>query len=390
MQTRLAGYKVMNRWPRKGQDRSLEHSSVISTALQQHEKAAQQDFLPFSGTDYVEFYVGNARQAAYFYRLAMGMRWIAYAGPETGVPDRASFVLEQGDVRFVLTTPIRPDNEVAEHVHLHGDGVRDVALRVEDARSAWRHATRRGARSVREPFEVSDLNGPVKLASIATYGDTIHTFVERRDYRGAFLPGYEPVARDPLARPTGLTAIDHIAGNVGQNEINRWADFYASVLGFRIDKQFDGDGAASECTTACISKPAARGNGLLRFTLASPSSASRKPGIREYLEYHHGPGVQHVALATTDIIYTVSKMQEQGVEFLQMPHSYYSGLQERTPQLDELGPGLEKRGILVERDEEGYLLQSFTRPVEDRPTLFFEIIERKGGRTFRQARLKTA
>jgi 4-hydroxyphenylpyruvate dioxygenase len=349
--------------------------------LMHPEVTTQKDFLPLNGTDYVEFYVGNARQAAYFYRLAFGMKLVAYAGPETGVRDRASFVLQQGKIRFVLTTPLRPDCEIAEHVRVHGDGVRDVALWVDDAKLAWKETTRRGARSVREPFELKDASGVVKMASIAIYGDTIHTFVERGNYRGAFLPGYRAEPEDTLARPTGLLYVDHMVGNVGWNEMNRWVDFYADVMGFSLYQHFDDKDISTEYS-ALMSKVMANGNGRVKFPINEPAEGRRKSQVEEYLEYYHGPGVQHIALATDDILETVSKLQEQGVGFLKVPHSYYSDLEERVGRIDEPIQELEKLGILVDRDDEGYMLQIFTRPVEDRPTLFYEIIQRKGSRSF--------
>jgi 4-hydroxyphenylpyruvate dioxygenase len=355
--------------------------------LMHPEVTTQKDFLPLNGTDYVEFYVGNARQAAYFYRLAFGMKLVAYAGPETGVRDRASFVVQQGKIRFVLTTSLRPDGEIAEHVRVHGDGVRDVALWVDDAKLAWKETTKRGARSVREPFELRDAHGVVKMASIAIYGDTIHTFVERSAYTGAFLPGFRAEAEDMQARPTGLLYVDHMVGNVGWNEMNRWVDFYADVMGFSLYQHFDDKDISTEYS-ALMSKVMANGNGRVKFPINEPAEGRRKSQIEEYLEFYHGPGVQHIALATDDILATVSKLQQQGVGFLKVPHSYYSELEERVGKIDEPIQELEKLGILVDRDDEGYMLQIFTRPVEDRPTLFYEIIQRKGSRSFGKGNFK--
>ena len=360
----------------------------MSTVLHQEIAApAKQDFLPLNGTDYVEFYVGNARQAAYFYRMAMGMSLVAYAGPETGLRDRASFVLQQGRIRFVLTTPLRPDTEIAEHLHLHGDGVRDVALWVDDARLAWKETTKRGARSIHEPYELKDADGTVKMASIATYGDTVHTFVERHNYRGTFLPGYRAAPHDSLARPTGLTHVDHMVGNVGWNEMNRWVNFYHDVMGFGVYQHFDDKDISTEYS-ALMSKVMANGNGRVKFPINEPAEGRRKSQVEEYLEFYHGPGIQHIALATTDILYTVAKMQSQGIDFLKVPHSYYTDLQSRMGRIDEPISDLERLGILVDRDDEGYMLQIFTRPVEDRPTLFFEIIQRKGSRSFGKGNFK--
>src|ERR1700744_2298383 len=357
------------------------------STLAHPEVQTQKDFLPLNGTDYVEFYVGNARQASYYYRLAFGMKLVAYAGPETGVRNRASYVLEQGKVRLVLTTPLRPDGEAAEHVHRHGDGVHGVALWVDDAKQAWKKTTKRGARSVREPFELRDEHGIVKLASIATYGDTIHTFVERNDYRGAFMPGYRAVQEDRLARPVGLLYIDHMVGNVGWNEMNRWVDFYGDIMGFSLYQHFDDKDISPEYS-ALMSKVMANGNGRVKFPINEPAEGRRKSQIEEYLEFYHGPGVQHIALATNDILETVAKLQEQGVKFLTVPHSYYTELEGRVGKIDEPIAELEKLGILVDRDDEGYMLQIFTKPVEDRPTLFFEIIQRKGSRSFGKGNFK--
>ena len=357
------------------------------STLAHPEVQTQKDFLPLNGTDYVEFYVGNARQASYYYRLAFGMKLVAYAGPETGVRNRASYVLEQGKVRFVLTTPLRPDGEVAEHVHRHGDGVHDVALWVDDAKQAWKETTKRGARSVREPFELRDEHGIIKLASIATYGDTIHTFVERNDYRGAFMPGYRAVQEDRLGRPVGLLYIDHMVGNVGWNEMNRWVDFYGDVMGFSLYQHFDDKDISTEYS-ALMSKVMANGNGRVKFPINEPAEGRRKSQIEEYLEFYHGPGVQHIALATDNILHTVAKLQEQGIEFLKVPHSYYSELEGRVGKIDEPLQELEALGILVDGDDEGYMLQIFTRPVEDRPTLFYEIIQRKGSRSFGKGNFK--
>ena len=351
------------------------------------EIATAKDFLPLNGTDYVEFYVGNARQSSYFYRLAFGMSLVAYAGPETGVRDKASYVLQQGKVRFVLTTPLRPDGEISHHVHRHGDGVHDVALWVDDARQAWKETTKRGARSIQEPYELKDAHGTVKLASIATYGDTIHTFVERSSYNGAFLPGYRTEPEDTLARSVGLLYIDHMVGNVGWNEMNRWVDFYADVMGFSLYQHFDDKDISTEYS-ALMSKVMANGNGRVKFPINEPAEGRRKSQIEEYLEFYHGPGIQHIALATDDILSTVAKLQAQGVPFLKVPHSYYSELEGRVGKIDEPIQELEKLGILVDRDDEGYMLQIFTKPVEDRPTLFYEIIQRKGSRSFGKGNFK--
>ena len=353
------------------------------------ERAAQveKDFLPLNGTDYIEFYVGNARQAAHYYRTAFGFRLAAYRGPETGVRGSASYALVQNKIRFVLTTPLSPEGPIADHIRLHGDGVRDIALWVDDAEAAWREATRRGARGVREPETLGDAQGEARIASIAAYGDTIHTFVERRNYRGVFLPGFEPAPEDALARPAGLQHIDHIVGNVGWGEMNRWVDFYRDVMGFRLFKHFDDKDISTEYS-ALMSKVMSNGNERVKFPINEPAQGKRKSQIEEYLEFYRGPGVQHVAMATENIIETVSALRRQGVEFLRVPSAYYDDLLARTGPIDEPIAELRELGVLVDRDDEGYMLQIFTRPVEDRPTLFYEIIQRKGSRSFGKGNFK--
>ena len=351
------------------------------------ETQTRQDFLPLNGTDYVEFYVGNARQAAYSSRRAFGHQPVAYAGPETGQRDRASYVLQQGKIRLVFTTALRPEGPVAEHVYKHGDGVKDVALWVDDARQAWTETTKRGAKSVREPFELKDEHGTVVMSSIATYGETIHTFVARRRYNGPFLPGFRATPEDTQARPVGLLHIDHMVGNVGWNEMNTFVNFYRDVMGFGLYQHFD-DADISTEYSALMSKVMANGNGRVKFPINEPAEGRRKSQIEEYLDFYGGPGVQHLALATNDILETVAQLQRQGVEFLKVPHSYYSSLQDRVGKIDEPVDELERLGVLVDRDDEGYMLQIFTRPVEDRPTLFYEIIQRKGSRSFGKGNFK--
>ena len=369
----------MNAFPR---------SAALSASSQAlAEPASERDFLPLRGTDHVEFYVGNARQSAYYYRTAFGMSLVAYAGPETGQRDRASYVVQQGKVRFVLTTPLRPSDPIAEHIHRHGDGVRSIALWVDDARRAWRETTSRGAISAAEPWERSDENGRVVMASIRAYGDTIHTFVERDAYAGPFLPGFRAVERDPVARPTGLLHVDHMVGNVGWHEMDKWVDFYARVMGFRLYQHFDDKDISTEYS-ALMSKVMANGNGYVKFPINEPAEGKKKSQVEEYLDFYPGPGVQHIALATNDILHTVKKLHEQGVEFLHIPHTYYTELQQRVGTIEEPIEELEQLGILVDRDDEGYMLQIFTRPVEDRPTLFYEIIQRKGSRSFGKGNFK--
>ena len=357
--------------------------------LEQHTQAETgEDFLPLNGTDYVEFYAGNARQAAYYYRSAFGFKLAAYRGPETGTRDRASYVLTQNKIRFVLTTPLSPDSPLAEHIRVHGDGVRDIALWVDDAESAWRETTKRGARSVREPETMRDDNGEARIASIATYGDTIHTFVERKNYRGVFLPGFASVeAEDSVSRPVGLKYIDHCVGNVELGGMNKWVEFYANVMGFRLFKHFDDKDISTEYS-ALMSKVMSNGNERVKFPLNEPAAGKRKSQIEEYLEFYRGPGVQHIAMATDNIIKTVGALQRQGVEFLRVPSTYYEDLIPRIGKIDEPVDELQKLGILVDRDDEGYMLQIFTRPVEDRPTVFYEVIQRKGSRSFGKGNFK--
>ncbi|MDE3168254.1 MAG: 4-hydroxyphenylpyruvate dioxygenase [Acidobacteriota bacterium] len=353
----------------------------------EHPTAVERDFLPLNGTDHVEFYVGNARQAAHYYRTAFGFQLIAYRGPETGARDRASYVLAQNKIRLVLTTALAPDHPVAEHVRRHGDGVHDIALWVDDAEAAWRETTRRGARSVREPETLTDEEGSVRAASIAIYGDTIHTFIERSGYRGVFLPGFRKAPEDTLARPTGLLHIDHMVGNVGWGEMNRWVDFYRDVMGFRMFKHFDDRDISTEYS-ALMSKVMSNGNERVKFPINEPAEGKRKSQIEEYLDFYRGPGVQHIAMATGDILDTVERMRAQGVEFLRVPAAYYDDLEARVGRIDEPIGELRKLGILVDRDDEGYMLQLFTRPVEDRPTLFYEVIQRKGSRSFGKGNFK--
>ncbi|MEO8594355.1 MAG: 4-hydroxyphenylpyruvate dioxygenase [Candidatus Solibacter sp.] len=359
----------------------------MSQTLEQPHQA-EADFLPLNGTDYVEFYVGNARQAAHYYRTAFGFQLVAYRGPETGVRDRASYLLVQDKIRFVITTPLTPEGEIAEHVRLHGDGVRDVALWVDDAEAAWRATTARGARSVRAPETLTDSNGEIRIAAIAIYGDTIHSFVERRNYRGIFLPGFEPAAAaDPIAQPVGLRYVDHMVGNVGWGEMNRWVDFYRDVMGFRMFRHFDDNDISTEFS-ALMSKVMSNGNGRVKFPINEPAEGKRKSQIEEYLEFYRGPGVQHIAMATDNIIETVGALRRQGVEFLRVPNTYYEDLIARIGPIDEPLEELRQLGILVDRDDEGYMLQIFTRPVEDRPTLFYEVIQRKGSRSFGKGNFK--
>ena len=348
---------------------------------------AKQDFLPLQGVDYVEFYVGNARQAAHYYRTTFGLALTAYAGPETGVRDRACYVLQRDKIRFVLTTPLRPDHPIGAHIQQHGDGVRDIAMEVESCDAAWRETTARGAQSVRAPEEIRDESGSVRVASIAAYGDTIHSFVERRGYAGAFLPGFRRMPDDGLARPIGVRYIDHIVGNVGWGEMNKYVDFYRDVMGFSLYQHFDDKDISTEYS-ALMSKVMANGNGRIKFPINEPAQGRKKSQIEEYLEFYVGPGVQHIALGTGDILSTVAELQSRGMDFLRVPTSYYEALESRVGKIDEPIAELAKLGILVDRDDEGYMLQIFSKPVEDRPTLFYEVIQRKGSRSFGKGNFK--
>ncbi len=346
------------------------------------------DFLPLHGIDHVEFYVGNAKQAAHYYRSAFGMVLHAYRGPETGSREAASYLLEQGKVRFVFTTPLNPEHPIAEHVRIHGDGVHAIALAVENAEDAFQQTTKRGAKGVAAPGVASDEWGEVRESAIAIYGDTIHIFVERRNYRGVFMPGFIPVDKpEKVGRPAGFKQVDHIVGNVGWNEMERWVRFYQQVMGFSVYQHFDDKDISTEYS-ALMSKVMANGNQLIKFPLNEPAAGKRKSQIEEYLDYYRGPGVQHIALLSGDIIGTVSEMREQGVEFLRVPQTYYDALAARVGSIDEPVDELAELGILVDRDDHGYMLQIFTKPVSDRPTLFFEVIQRKGSRSFGKGNFK--
>jgi 4-hydroxyphenylpyruvate dioxygenase len=345
----------------------------------------EHDEMPLLGIDHVEMYVGNAAEAAHLFMYAMGFRRSAYAGLESGVRDRASHLVEQGGVRFLLTSPLHGRTEIARHVADHGDGVRVVALAVPDAEDAYRVAVRRGARGVREPWEISDEHGTVRLASIATYGETLHTFVERDRYSGPFMPGYE--ARDDAADEGLFTEIDHVVGNVELGRLDEWVSYYERVFGFTEMIHFTDRDISTEYS-ALMSKVMADGEGRIKFPINEPAEGSRKSQIEEYLEFYGGPGVQHIALATTDIVRTVAALRERGVEFLATPGSYYEELPERIGEIEEDLVDLRELGILADRDDEGYLLQIFTKPISDRPTLFLEVIERHGARGFGEGNFK--
>ncbi|MBV9960949.1 MAG: 4-hydroxyphenylpyruvate dioxygenase [Parafilimonas sp.] len=345
------------------------------------------DFLPLEGTDYVEFYVGNAKQAALFYKTAFGFQSIAYAGPETGVKDKASYVIRQNKLTFVLTTPLKTNNEIADHIYKHGDGVKFLALRVQDARDAWHQTTKRGGVSFMEPEVLNDENGEVVISGIKTYGETVHLFIERKNYNGAFMPGYKKWETNYNPSSTGLSYVDHCVGNVGWNQMNKWVKFYEDVMGFRNILSFDDEDISTEYS-ALMSKVMSNGNGYVKFPINEPAEGKKKSQVEEYLDFYNGEGVQHVALATKNIVETVTDLQNRGVEFLKVPSTYYDDLIDRVGSIDEDIEPLKELGILVDRDDEGYLLQIFTKPVEDRPTLFFEIIQRKGAKSFGKGNFK--
>jgi 4-hydroxyphenylpyruvate dioxygenase len=349
----------------------------MSTEPVARRRPADADVMPLHGIDHVEFFVGNARQAAFHYRQAFGFRAVAYAGLETGVRDRASHVLRQGRITLVFTGALRSDSPIAAHQRRHGDAVKVIALSVPDAEHAYRHALAQGATGVEAPHELSDADGTVRLSSIATYGETVHTFVERAGYGGAFLPGYAAV--EDATPDAGLLTIDHVVGNVEQ--VEEWVDYYRRVFGMRELRSFSDKDVSTEYS-ALMSKVVADGKGRVKFPLNEPAAARRRSQIDEFLEYHEGPGAQHVAVATRDIVATVEHLAARGVEFLRTPDAYYDEVQARVGEIEESVDDLRRLGILVDRDDEGYLLQVFTRPVGDRPTVFFEVIERHGARGF--------
>ncbi len=360
----------------------------MDVSLKENPTAVQADFLPLEGTDYVEFYVGNAKQAAHYYMSAFGFQALAYAGPETGLKDRCSYAIRQHKLTFVLTTPLRDNNAIAEHIAKHGDGVKAISLRVQDATSAWEETTARGAKSWMEPQRLQDGDGEVVISGIHTYGETIHLFIERKNYRGAFMPGFRRW-NNALFAPadTGLLYVDHCVGNVDWNQMNPWVKFYQDVMGFRNILSFDDEDISTEYS-ALMSKVMSSGNGFVKFPINEPAEGKKKSQVEEYLEFYQGEGVQHVALATNDIVKTVKDLMSRGVEFLKVPTSYYDDLLARVGKIDEDLEPLKELGILVDRDNEGYLLQLFSKPVQDRPTLFFEIIQRKGAQSFGKGNFK--
>ena len=345
------------------------------------------DFLPLHGTDYVEFYVGNAKQAAHFYKTAFGFQTLAYAGPETGVKDKVSYVIRQNKLTFVLTTPLRSNNDIANHISKHGDGVKMLALKVDDATNAWQQTTSRGGKSYMEPTILTDADGEVVMSGIHTYGETIHLFIERKNYKGVFMPGFKAIQSNYNPTETGLLYVDHCVGNVGWNQMNPWVKFYEDVMGFKNILTFDDKDISTEYS-ALMSKVMSNGNGYVKFPINEPAEGKKKSQVEEYLDFYDGEGVQHVAIATADIVKTVTDLQNRGVDFLQVPKSYYDDVLDRVGKIDEDLSPLRDLGILIDKDEEGYLLQIFTKPLQDRPTLFFEIIQRKGAKSFGKGNFK--
>lgn len=348
---------------------------------------AIEDILPIKGTDHIELYVGNAKQACMYYMAAFGFTPVAYRGPETGSRETVSYVMQQGKIRLVLTSALKSDHEIAKHVAKHGDGVKVLALWVDDAQKAFETTTALGAEVAFEPVTHTDEFGKVTMAAIKTYGETIHTFVDRTDYRGAFLPGYKAYQTERAIEPIGLEYVDHCVGNVELGDMNKWVKFYQDVMGFKLLITFD-DKDISTDYTALMSKVVSNGNGYIKFPINEPAQGKKKSQIEEYLDFYRSAGVQHIAVATNNIIQTVSMLRANGVEFLYVPENYYDDLTERLGTIDESLDELKKLNILVDRDEEGYLLQIFTKPVQDRPTVFFEIIERKGATSFGKGNFK--
>ncbi|WP_286746912.1 4-hydroxyphenylpyruvate dioxygenase [Roseivirga sp. UBA1976] len=346
-----------------------------------------QDFLPINGTDYVELYVGNAKQSAHFYKTAFGFQSVAYAGLETGLKDRVSYVLQQDRIRLVLTSPLKQDGPINEHINKHGDGVKVIALWVDDATKAWQETTSRGAESFMEPIKEEDEHGYVVKSGIHTYGETVHIFVERKNYHGAFMPGFKEWKSDYNPTEVGLKYIDHMVGNVGWGEMNKWCEFYAKVMGFTQLVSFDDKDISTEYT-ALMSKVMSNGTGRIKFPINEPAEGRKKSQIEEYIDFYNGAGVQHIAVATNNIIETVAQLRARGVEFLRVPEVYYDDVLDRVGEIDEDLEPLKNLNILIDRDDEGYLLQIFTKPVLDRPTMFFEIIQRKGAQSFGKGNFK--
>ena len=356
-------------------------------AAPKEKPAAEKDFLPLQGTDYIEFYVGNAKQAAHLYKTVFGFQSLAYSGPETRTKEKASYAIRQNKLTFLLTTPVRSGNAIADHIAKHGDGVKAIALKVEDATSAWEETTSRGGKSFLEPMTLTNGDGQLVMSGIHTYGETVHLFIVRENYHGVFMPGFRAWESTYNAPETGLLYVDHCVGNVGWNQMNPWVKFYEDVMGFRNILSFDDKDISTEYS-ALMSKVMSNGNGYVKFPINEPAEGKKKSQVEEYLDFYDGEGVQHVAIATNDIVKTVTELQKRGLAFLNIPSTYYETVLDRVGHIDEDLEPLQRLGILVDRDDEGYLLQIFTKPVEDRPTLFFEIIQRKGAKSFGKGNFK--
>lgn len=345
------------------------------------------DFLPLNGTDHIEFYCGNAKQSAYYYQHAWGYELIAYAGPETGVREKASYVLRQGKVILVLSTAMNSDNEISKHVLNHGDGVKYLSLWVDDATKSFEETVKRGAEAVLEPIKFEDEHGYVVVSAIKTYGETVHKFIERSNYNGPFMPGFKKVENAMKVKPVGLKHIDHCVGNVELGKMNHWVKFYEDVMGFKLLLTFDDEDISTEYS-ALMSKVVSNGNGWVKFPINEPAEGKKKSQIEEYLDFYGTAGVQHIALETPNILDTVRELRNRGIEFLHVPSNYYEDVLDRVGEIEENIDDLRKLNILIDRDQDGYLLQIFTKPVEDRPTLFFEIIQRKGAKSFGKGNFK--
>ncbi len=358
-----------------------------TTTLETPVQAKTEDFLPLFGTDYIELYVGNAKQAAHYYKTAFGFQSLAYAGPETGVRDHVSYVLVQDKIRLILTSALNSDHPIALHHKKHGDGVKVLALWVDDAYDAYEQTMKRGAKSYMEPKTLKDEHGEIRMSGIYTYGETVHVFVERKNYKGVFMPGYVEWKPHYNPKPTGLLYVDHCVGNVGWNQMNPWVKFYEDVLGFKNILSFDDKDISTEYS-ALMSKVMSNGNGYVKFPINEPAEGKKKSQVEEFLDFFEGEGVQHIAVATNNIIETVTDLKNRGVEFLSIPQNYYETVLDRVGKIDEDLKPLSELGILIDRDDEGYLLQIFSKPVQDRPTMFFEIIQRKGAKSFGKGNFK--
>jgi 4-hydroxyphenylpyruvate dioxygenase len=360
---------------------------MLTETLEAVNTQPTEDFLPLLGTDYVELYVGNAKQAVHYYKTAFGFQSLAYAGPETGVKDRASYVLIQDKFRLMLTSPLNSNHPIAEHHRKHGDGVKVLALWVDDAYDAYEQTITRGGKSYLEPKTLTDKDGEIRMSGIHTYGEVVHLFIERKNYKGIFMPGFVELKSEYNPTPTGLKYVDHCVGNVGWNQMNSWVKFYEDVMGFRNILSFDDKDISTEYS-ALMSKVMSNGNGYVKFPINEPAEGKKRSQVEEYLDFYEGEGVQHIAVATNNIIETVTELKKRGVEFLKIPPTYYEHVLDRVGKIDEDLAPLSELGILIDRDDEGYLLQIFTKPVEDRPTMFFEIIQRKGAKSFGKGNFK--